>query len=95
MKVDTILTEWRPPEVEHEKPRSDLQETRQKTGFFMVNNVPPFPPVGDREVSLRRDVRLRPGGEPRLVRRDWTGGSQGTLPVRLQAGLHQVQDQRL
>lgn len=35
---------------------------------------------------------LRPRGQPRLVRRDRTRGPQGPLPVRLQAGLHQVQD---
>lgn len=52
-----------------------------------------FPGVG--EVSLWSDVWPRPGGQPRLVRHHRADGSQRSLPVRRQAGLHQVQDQRL
>lgn len=58
MKVDTIITDWRPPEVKTlETITCCTPSAHLKRLLF----------AGDREVSVRRDVWLRPRGQSRLV----------------------------
>lgn len=88
MKVDSIISDWKPPEVRvlDDTVVSVVGATSQAQLF------PPFP-SGDRKVRVRRDVRVRQRGQPHLVRRDRSPGPQRPPDVSEQAGLHEDQDQ--
>lgn len=49
-------------------------------------------PSGNREVRVRRDVRVRQRGQSHLVRRDRSSGPQRSADVSEQAGLHEDED---
>lgn len=88
MKVDSIISDWKPPEVRV------LDDTVVcVAGATSQAQVFPPCPSGDREVRVRRDVRVRQGGQPHLVRRDRPPGPQRPPDVSEQARLHEDQDQ--